>query len=72
MARMNKSLKERLQTAGLKKAIGYMDKNPDENIPKIIHWLEKSSMVQGQTAAVKSAISDKDGEIGRASCRERV
>lgn len=61
MAKMNKSLKESIQTAGLKRVIKYMDKNPDENIPKIINWLEKSGKVQGQTAAVKSAISDKDG-----------
>ena len=61
MAEMKRTLKERAQTAGLKKVINYMDKNPDENIPKIINWLEKSGKVQGQTAAVKSAIADKDG-----------
>jgi len=50
-----------VQTVGLRRVIGYMDKNPDENIPKIIRWLEKSGRVQEQTAAVKSSISDKDG-----------
>ncbi len=61
MAKMNKTLKENLQTAGLKRVVSYMDKNPDENIPKIINWLEKTGKVQGQTSAVKAAISDKDG-----------
>ncbi len=52
---------ENAQTFGLKRVISYMDKNPEENIPKIIKWLEKTGGVEAQTAAVKEAIANKDG-----------
>ena len=52
---------ENAQTFGLKRVISYMDKNPEENIPKIIKWLEKTGGVEAQTAAVKKAIADRDG-----------
>ncbi|MEG0940980.1 MAG: radical SAM protein [Oscillospiraceae bacterium] len=58
---MTKTLKENIQTAGLKRIVSYIDKDPDENIPKILNWIEKSGKVQGQTATIKAAISDKNG-----------
>jgi len=32
---------ERMKAFGIRRVIRYMDKDPDENIPKIIDWLLK-------------------------------
>jgi MoaA/NifB/PqqE/SkfB family radical SAM enzyme len=34
-------VKETIEAYSLKKAIGYLDSSPDENIPKVIYWIEK-------------------------------
>ncbi len=34
-------VKEMIEAYGLKKVISYLDSNPDENIPKVIDWIEK-------------------------------
>lgn len=50
-----------LKAFGLKQAIGYMDKDPDTNIPKLLDWLEKHDLGDGvtkQVIAVRKAISD--------------
>ncbi|WP_066498593.1 radical SAM protein [Abyssisolibacter fermentans] len=36
-----KNLSEKVQEFGLKKAISYLDSDPDKNIPKLLNWLEK-------------------------------
>lgn len=33
--------KEMIEAYGLRKAIAYLDSSPDENIPKVIDWIEK-------------------------------
>lgn len=33
-------IKEKLKAFSLRKVIGYLDSNPDENIPKVIKWVE--------------------------------
>ena len=38
---MSKTLGEKMKAFGLKQVLGYMDKDPDNNIPKILDWLEK-------------------------------
>lgn len=35
------TVKEKIEAFGLKKVIGYLDSNPNENIPKVIDWIEK-------------------------------
>jgi len=34
-------MKEMIEAYSLKKVIGYLDSSPDENIPKVIDWVEK-------------------------------
>jgi len=34
-------IKEKIEAFSLKKVIGYLDSNPDENIPKLIEWVER-------------------------------
>lgn len=60
MTGLNKTLKESIQTAGLRRMISYMDKNPEENIPKLVHWAEKSGMLKHQIPTVKEVLSDKN------------
>jgi len=58
------SIKEQVQSFGLKKVISYLDSDPDKNIPKIIDWVEKfdkEGTVSGQLKTIKHAIADKDG-----------
>lgn len=59
----HKSLKETLQAFGLKKVLSYLENDPDNNIPKIIEWIEKfdkEKSISSQLSIVKSAIEDKD------------
>jgi MoaA/NifB/PqqE/SkfB family radical SAM enzyme len=35
------TIRERLEAAGLKKVLAYLDNNPQENVPKAINWLRK-------------------------------
>lgn len=58
---MDKKFSEKIKTMGMKQVLSYIDKDPDENIPKAIAWLEKSGGVESQTRAVKEAIADRDG-----------
>lgn len=57
----NKTIKESMLSFGVKKAIGYLDNNPDQNIPKLIDWIEKFDKVgtiQPQLSAVREVIGD--------------
>ena len=58
------SLKEKLQAAGLKTVISYVDKDPDQNIPKIVDWLLKHDIggdsLTPQVRVIKKYIDDKD------------
>ncbi len=58
------TIKERVQSFGLKKVISYLNSNPDKNIPNIIYWVEKfdrKDTLSRQIEPIKSAIADKDG-----------
>ncbi|MCD8029062.1 MAG: radical SAM protein [Erysipelotrichaceae bacterium] len=54
-------IKDKATTVGVKQVLKYLEKNPQDNIPKIIDWLEKAdvngSMVQ-QLPVVKEKLSD--------------
>ncbi|MDD2232682.1 MAG: radical SAM protein [Sphaerochaetaceae bacterium] len=58
------TFKEKVQEAGLKRAVKYLGSNPEENLPKILHFMEKiqrkTSIVGGQLAVFKKYIEDKD------------
>ncbi len=58
-----KNLKEHVQSFGLKRVLNYLDSNPEENIPKIIDWIQKfdkEGIISHQTELVKVALSDPD------------
>lgn len=55
---------EKMQAAGLQRALAYLDSDPWENIPKIINWMIKldreEKYVANQARVVRDAMSDKD------------
>ncbi len=57
-------MKQRLQAFGIKKILKYLDANPDENIPKVLDWVEKldrNNTLDGPLPTVKRVLSDKEG-----------
>lgn len=60
----DRTIKESLQAFGLKKVLDYLDNDPDANIPKLLHWVEKldrDGSFKGQLNAIKNAIEQPDG-----------
>ncbi|MEA4894396.1 MAG: radical SAM protein [Oscillospiraceae bacterium] len=55
-----KSIKESLETFGLGKMVSYMDKDPEENIPKILNWIDKVGGVEEQAKACRDGFEKKD------------
>lgn len=62
MSEMN--IIENMQSYGLKKVLAYLDADPDNNIPKILEWVEKfdkDGIVSRQMNTINSVLKDKDG-----------
>lgn len=58
------TIKEKIEAYGLKKVLSFLDSDPDNNIPRIIDWVEKidiEGIVDDQMNTIKPAIKDKDG-----------
>lgn len=56
--------KEKLESYGLQQVLGYLDRDPDANIPKVIDWVERLDRAGGVAElvpVVKKAVEDKDG-----------
>ena len=55
--------KKWLQSIGLKKAISYLETNPEENIPKLFSWVEKfdrNQVINEHIQSVKPYFEDKN------------
>lgn len=58
------SIIENLQSYGFKKVLAYLDADPDNNIPKILDWVnkfDKDNVVERQMNSIKRALDDTDG-----------
>ncbi|MGI5912777.1 MAG: radical SAM protein [Syntrophomonadaceae bacterium] len=59
-----KSMVETVQVLGLKKALAYLDSDPDKNIPRLMDWVIKADRddkhVAPQARKVKNALGDQD------------
>lgn len=58
-----KSFKEMVETIGLKTVLSYIDSDPDNNIPKILNWVEKFDSEKSYSGAydmVRSILADAD------------
>jgi MoaA/NifB/PqqE/SkfB family radical SAM enzyme len=54
---------ENIQSFGMKKALAFLDSDPDKNLPRIIEWVErfdKDGIAKTQVDSVKKGIADKD------------
>ena len=60
----DKKITESLKSFGLKRALNYLDSDPEKNIPKLLDWvlkLDKNNRYVGQQAkAVKAVMMDKE------------
>ena len=59
---------EKLKQIAMKGLYGFLDKDPDENIPKVLDWLEKHDKGNGVTAQVRGirkALVDPDNNWSR-------
>lgn len=57
------SIIENMQSYGLKKVLAYLDTDPDNNITKILEWVEKfdkDGVVNRQMNTISSVLRDKD------------
>lgn len=59
------TMKQRIQAFGVKRILNYLDANPDENIPKVLDWVEKfdkdrTLVENGPLPTVKRVLSDKE------------
>ncbi|MCD7810000.1 MAG: radical SAM protein [Erysipelotrichaceae bacterium] len=56
-------IKDKATSIGVKQVLKYLDKNPQDNIPKIIEWLEKADVngsMAEQLPVVKEKLNDSD------------
>jgi MoaA/NifB/PqqE/SkfB family radical SAM enzyme len=59
-----KNISETLQTFGVKKALQYLDANPDENIPRLVDWVERfdqTGSISDKIRVVREAMENKQG-----------
>ncbi len=57
------NVSDKMKDFAMKQLFGYLDKDPDNNIPKVLDWFEKYDKENGVTSQVhgiKKAISDPD------------
>ncbi len=55
------NISDKIKAAAMKTAYGYIDKDPDENIPKLLDWLEKHDShgtITHDCEKIKAAIAD--------------
>ena len=58
------SMKEKLEKFGIEKAIGYLAKNPEKNLPKLMNMvdkIDKDNTFLGARHAFHAALDDPDG-----------
>ena len=61
-------LTDQIKKTALKTAIGYLEKNPEENAPKLMAWVDKLAgtgpdSFQSQRDAVRAVINDPDNNM---------
>lgn len=63
----DKKIKETMQSIGVNVAINYLDRNPEDNIPKLLDWMVRFDAMQKQKrdkdpfVITRESLSDKDG-----------
>lgn len=49
------TIKEKVETFGIKKILGYLESNPEENMPKVFNWLKKLDSENNYSGAFNAA-----------------
>ncbi len=68
MSNGNKTVMEKVKSFGIRQVINYIDKNPDENIPKILDWViahDKGHNVTNQANVIRQSLSDPNNNWNR-------
>ena len=63
MSNFIKEIKENMQKFVVKQALNYIEGNPDENLPKLMAWVDKFTPADwyvGQRNAIRKAIEEKN------------
>ncbi len=56
---------ESMEAFAVKKALGYLDKDPETNLPKLADWFDRfdvKNTLAVERAAVRKVIEDKDNK----------
>jgi len=62
------NFKDKLEFFGLKKALGFLENNPQKNVPKIMNWLQKFDKDEGHNKSynlIKEAMTDPNNNWNR-------
>lgn len=57
------AMKENLETLAIKTALGYLDKDPETNLPKLLDWFDKfdkKGTLQKEREAIRTVVGNKD------------
>lgn len=62
--RYGKTVTENLQSLALKEVLGYLDSNPDKNLPRIVNWVDKfdrERVNERQLRTIRQIVGDPNG-----------
>jgi len=65
------TVNEKLEAFGLKRVLNYLDKNPQENVPKVISWLrklDKNDLYKNTYDMIDGFMKDPDNNWNRLIC----
>ena len=60
----DRTVKENLESAGIRIALKYLEANPEENIPALLDWIDRfdrNGIISRQLAVTKAALADENG-----------
>ena len=60
------ALKENVEAFAVKQALGFMDKDPEKNLPKLLDWFDmfdRKDSLKTQREAVRKVVMDKDNKF---------
>ena len=60
------ALKENVEAFAVKQALGFMDKDPEKNLPKLLDWFDmfdRKDTLKTQREAVREVVMDKDNKF---------
>ena len=59
----DKSIREQLQSYGVRRVVGMINDDPDKNLPKVMDWVDRlldEDMLSGQRTVIRNVINDHE------------